>query len=276
MAGPNSVGKKKKDPTNSAYIGTAISPTLVAAIETAPKGVVADIVGVAHKIAASHHFNRAQTVELTDISLATAYTESRFKPKSPFHFDVNGPSGGLYQLHSRTVPNTSKATGGQLAEVKGKNIIAQERNALNPVTSATVAISHLADTLASMGPLPDPGEVAAASQGPANPDKYAAVIDALIPGGVNMSEADLKVKWPKNLSPSALASAPLTATNQLTGQSTSASGSSGSGSSTGLLAKIGGFILAVVLIGVGLAIMAKSTDKGNTQALQRVGEAAPA
>jgi hypothetical protein len=264
MAGTTTSKAKKKTPTSSAYIGTAISPSLVAAIETAPRGVIADIVGVAHKIAASKHFTGAQTNELTDMALSSAYVESGFKPKSPFHTDVNGPSGGLFQLHSLTVPSTSKATGGQLAEVPGATIVQQEKNALNPVTAARVAIGHIADTYASMGSMYSPGQIVAASQGPANPTEYAAIINGLIPGGINMSEADLKVKWPKDLSAGSLANAPLTATNQLTGGSTSASktGTTNTADLGGLLAKVGGFILAVVLIGVGLVIMAKDTDSG--------------
>ncbi len=272
MAGTNTGNTGKKDPTTSAYIGTGLSPSLVTAIEKAPKGVIADIVGVAHKIAAKKGFSTAQTTELTDISLATAYEESGFKPNSPVHFDVNGPSVGLYQLHSLTVPSTSKATGGQLADVPGANILAQEKNALNPVTSASVAIGHIADTLAELGSIPSPGQVAAISQGPANPNEYANVIDALIPGGINLTEPDLKVSWPNNLSPTALATSGTTGTNEATGQSTSTSSSG----SSDLLAKIGAFILAVVLIGVGLVIMAKSTNKDNDAALKRVGETAAA
>ena len=273
MAGTTTSNAGKKNPMSSAYIGTAISPTLVTAIEKAPKGVIADIVGVAHKIATSQHFSTAQSEELTDMALASAYTESRFKPKSPFHFDVNGPSGGLYQLHSLSVPDTSKATGGQLAEVPGATIVQQEKNALNPVTSSSVAIAHLAATLKKMGSVFSPGQVVAASQGPANPDQYAADIDALIPGGINMTEPDLKVRWPANLSPTKLATAPLVATNQLTGANESTGTSTGSGS---LLAKIGAFILAVVLIGVGLAIMAHSSEKGASPAMKHVAETAAA
>jgi hypothetical protein len=272
MAGTNTGNTGKKNPTVSAYIGTGLSPSLITAIEKAPKGVIADIVGVAHKIATKKGFSTAQTTELTDISLATAYTESGFKPKSPVHFDVNGPSVGLFQLHSLSVPSTAKATGGQLADVPGATIVQQEKNALNPVTSASVAISHIADTLAALGSIPSPGQVAAASQGPANPDHYASVIDALIPGGINLTEPDVKVTWPKNLSPTALATAPETGTNMYTGKNQSTSTSS----SSGLLAKIGAFILAVVLIGVGLIIMAKSTNKGNDTALNRVGKMAAA
>jgi hypothetical protein len=271
MAGTNTGNTGKSNPTVSAYIGTGLSPSLITAIGKAPKGVIADIVGVAHKIATKKGFSSAQTSELTDISLATAYTESGFKPNSPFHFDVNGPSGGLFQLHSLTVPSTSKATGGQLADVPGANILAQEKNALNPVTSASVAISHIADTLATMGSVPSPGQVAAASQGPANPDQYASVIDTLIPGGISLTVPDVKVSWPKNLSPTALATGGTSGTNMYTSKSQSTSSSSSS-----LLAKIGGFIFAVVLVGVGLVIMAKGTNKDNDTALKRVGETAAA
>jgi hypothetical protein len=245
---------KKKVTTTTVTVGP-LSSSLLSDVTSAPKGVIADIVGVALRAGKKAGLSGTQTKELEQISLAQSAIETggTFKPATFIADDVNGPSVGLFQLHSLAVAAGSKATGGELADVPGKNIATQIKNAKNPVTNATIAISHLAAVLKA-NPNESGGQIAATAGGPANPAAYIADINAEISsgfgGGVGInitSPESTTVVVPKNLSATNLADS---------GTNTSGTGiSSGTASSSGIMAKIGGFLIAAMLIGIGLIIL---------------------
>jgi len=73
--------------------------------------------------------------------VADAFAESNLQ-NVPAYFDTNGPSVGLFSLHSTSGNLAAKATGGELAYVPGKNLAAQELAAQNPLVNATVAVAN--------------------------------------------------------------------------------------------------------------------------------------
>lgn len=86
-----------------------------------------------------------------------AFIESGF---NPFADGDNNTSFGLYQLHE----------GGELGNLT-------REDAYNPITNANTAIPHIAN-VAKANPDWNPGQVAAAAQGPADAVAYAAVVNS--------------------------------------------------------------------------------------------------
>lgn len=109
------------------------------------------------------------------LALAQAWIESGLNPqaKGDYGIIVNGsfksetagtPGGsytsfGLYQLHE----------GGELGNLT-------EQQAFNPITNATVALTHVA-AVAKQNPSASPGDIAALAGGPANPGEYATEVN---------------------------------------------------------------------------------------------------
>lgn len=212
----------------------AFSAPIQADIKAAPAGVIADIVSVATSLGKQHGFSKAQTAELVDTSVATSAVETggSFNPSI---VGDQGTSFGLFQLHQ----------GGEL----GSNT---EAWADNPVNNATRAIGTIADTMASE-PNVTPGQIAANAQRPADQTGYARDVN----GDLNLSGASGVGGNAFGLG----SAGGTTATTTVGTTTTGAAQSSGN-----LLAKVGGFLLGTLLIGVGLVIVFKDTGAGQAVA----------
>lgn len=215
----------------TSLVAGAFSSSVLADIENAPAGVVQDIVNVAGTVAKQRNLTPTQTTELKRTSVATAAVETggTFSPTS---VGDQGTSLGLFQLHR----------GGELGNLT-------QTQAFDPVTNAKVAVSHIADVLQlyPSSPQTNLGVVAASAQRPANQTGYAASINADL----------LQTSSPViGLTPSGQIITP----GQNNPALVNAPGEPGaSTSTTGLLAKIGGFLLAMMLIGIGLILLFKDT-----------------
>lgn len=224
--------------TASTNLG-AFSPSLTKDIENAPSGVVNTIVGVAASIAKSRNFTPAQTQNLERVSVATAADETG-GTFSPTAVGDNGTSFGEFQLHQ----------GGELGSLS-------QGQAFNVQTNASTAIPTIADRLSTAGTNPNLGQVAATAQRPQDQTGYASNINALLAGtsvpsladnGINGSGPGFDPLIASNFSSNLFKPTPTTGSN--------AQGSSSStDSSGGLLAKIGGFLIGALLIGVGVMIL---------------------
>lgn len=235
------------------------SPQLQKDILTAPSGVIADIIGVAQGLAKKNGLTAGQTSDLISTSLATAAVETggTYNPKAT---GDNGTSFGEFQLHE----------GGELNNLPG-SLSQQETEAFNPVTNATVAIQQIINTIKANAPAFDQnaGNVAAAAQRPQDAQGYATDIDQLLAnqltGTVGQGRSVIgsstgadTVNVPDNITPANLAS----------GSASGTGSTSGTTSDSGLLVKVGVFIIGAILLGVGLKILfpATTTDVVKTAA----------
>lgn len=245
MAGHATAGSKPAVSSSSTSATTSVvipsgSSTLTAAILKAPAGVISDIVGVANAIAKRRGFNANQTTELEQTALATSYVETggSFNPS-----DVgdNGSSFGLFQLHQ----------GGELGSLT-------QAQADNPVINAQTAIPSIADAL-SAGLWSNPGEAAVTAQRPAASVQpaYISEVDQLLNVGQivgpGSTPSQVKVTFPSHLTAGAAADS---SGSSVTNAASSSTTTDTTGVS-GILTKIGGFLLALVLLGVGIVILFK-------------------
>jgi hypothetical protein len=160
------------------------------------------------------------TKSQTNELVNTSIATSAVETGGTFNPDAVGDGGtsfGLFQLHE----------GGELGTLT-------QSQADNPTTNSDVAIAQIAAVLKAQGANESPGDVAAGAQRPANPTSYASDVNALLGKGSNTGQSYVT-----------------------SGNSSSSSSSSSSGGLGGILAKIGGFLLALVLIGVGLSVLFK-------------------
>lgn len=220
------------------------SPSTNAAITSAPAGIIADIVSVATNVANRLGLSTAQTLELQRTSVVTAQTESGFNPNVNI-IDSNGlNSVGLYNLNAA----------GELQQVPGSTLAQKIANAKNPITNARVAIGHIGAVLKGAGPTPDLGAVAASAQGPEYPVAYAHTIDNALNGGtVPYTSRGVSVLVPKGTDSAAAAAA---------------AGAGGAGG--GLLTKIGAFLVGLVLLGVGVAVLFKGDTPAPVKSAMKV------
>jgi hypothetical protein len=204
-------------------------------------------VTVARNIAGQRNLSPQQAQQLETVSVATAYHESGFSPTA---VGDQGTSFGEFQLHQ----------GGELGSLT-------PQQAFNPATNAATAIPIIADRLQTLG-YSNPGAVAASAQRPADQSAYASAIDSLLsaagPGqGFRVT--------PGGIVPS---SPPLTITPGATtpgGGSTPNPGTTTIGSGTGsLLAKIAGFLIGALLVGIGLIILFKDDSPAVAKVASKV------
>lgn len=99
--------------------------------------------------------------------IADAYAAESSLMNSPPYWDTNGPSVGLFSLHSTSSVLGKPAVGGELANVPGKNLAAQEIAAQNPLINALTAIKNFATAQRTLGPSASPGLVAFTAEGAA-------------------------------------------------------------------------------------------------------------